>query len=137
MKNDPYYFGCAPGRAGHYLFGPNLTNVSRRSSLFPYADLFNMMDGVLVPKDFPPYKVIITYLEGIKYKVFSFVDYSTDKRSGSNANFFIPAYMTGCHYAEDFKKQVLDNFPVLALHYAQKKIEFTFDEEEGVLIFTS
>lgn len=132
MKLPAYYFGTY-GRPGHYLYTSNMGPVKRDSSQFPHARIFDgNFDGVLVPSRLSPYRIIVTNFEGIRYTAYSFVDYTGDSRSGSNANFFIPYDFT--KYKDDlpaeFEYQIKSEFPQLYSLYKQKDVEFCFDADD-------
>lgn len=102
------YFGCrSRNDIGHFLSAPGM----RTERSYALTSIFNHFDGVLCPhpeRGVGPYLAAFSRLGGLGYSALSFWDYSADKRSASNANFFAPNLTIS---AEDMLEQSKQMFP--------------------------
>ena len=97
------YFGCGPGRSGHYTFTEGDRYASGTDRQFSWAD------GTLAPHPGEPlYVAAFSRLEGLGLSVLSWWDQSQDSRPGSNSNVFAPSLTIT---AEEMLEQIPKRFP--------------------------
>jgi hypothetical protein len=126
---EPYFFG-AYMRSGHYCHNKHMSHI--------WDDRVSSIDGKLVDNYATPYEVVRTVLDGssiktkldgLGYVAYSFVDYTSDSRGGSNSNFLFIEKEDYIPLAD----RILKNFPRLASWYNEKQVTLIYNGRPVIL----